>query len=101
MACYIDPETHAANPPETWTVQKRGQRGWALVDREGTVLESTTTKRDALAAIETGTFRRAYDAEGRWYAGETPPGRKSWAECKAERERAAARRAARASEPAA
>jgi hypothetical protein len=93
---YSDPETHAANPPSTWAVVKRTERSWVIVDQEGTVLERAETKRQAVEMLESGILRRLYDSETRWYAGETPAGWKSWAECKAERDRITARWALRA-----
>jgi hypothetical protein len=38
---------------------------------------------------------QAYEKDARWYAGESIPGWKSWAECKAEQERIEARKAER------
>lgn len=94
MAVYGTPEQHAANTPDTWTVVKVGAGAWRLTDREGSTLDRFTTKRDAEEARESGTLRRLYDEEGRWYAGQTPHGRRSWADCKAERDAMDARRAA-------
>lgn len=97
MCLYITPEEHAANPPSTWRAVKRSTGSWALVDQPGVELERHTTKKAAEAAIEDGMARRQYDRDTRWFAGHTPPGMKSWAEVQAERERAAARRAAKES----
>ena len=95
MSVYSGPDEHAANPPETWEVVKRGDRNWHVVDRQGTVLERATTRREAERLKAEGSVVRLYDRETRWYAGETIPGWKSWADCKAEREAIEARRAAR------
>ena len=91
MSLYATPEEHAANPPSSWRVDKRGERSWALVDANGAELERHATKRDAEAARSDGFAARLYEREGRWFAGYTPVGQKSWAQCKAERERIAAR----------
>lgn len=94
MSLFSTPEDHAANSPDTWQVVKTtGGRGWRLQTKDGVSLESFTTKRAAELARTEGFFARTYAEEGRWYAGETPAGRRSWAECLAERERIAARRA--------
>ena len=70
MALFTTPEAHDANPPATWRVVKVADRRWQ--ERDG------------------GRLARLYAEEGRWYAGVTPPGHRSWAECLAERERTAA-----------
>ncbi len=88
MALFGTPETHADNAPDTWTVVKAGT-AWHLRTKDGTTLDRFTRKGDALEAID---MRRMYDKEGRWFAGETPAGMRSWAECKAERDARAARR---------
>jgi hypothetical protein len=99
MVMFRDPDEHAANPPETWTVFRPGTsyRVWWLLAGNGTVLDySSTTKKAALLLRTEGWLFRQWHDESRWYAGETRPGRRSWAECKAERDRRAARREAKA-----
>ena len=91
MAVYTTPEDNAANPPETWTVVKAAERVWNLIDQNGTVLDSKTTKRDAEALKTSGFIFKLYHQEAAWYAGVTPPGHRTWADCKAERERIEAR----------
>lgn len=71
MSVYSDPETHAANPPETWVVVKVSERNWHLRDRQGATLERGTTKRECECAREVGFIRNLYDDETRWYAGAT------------------------------
>ncbi len=92
MTLFASPEEHAANPPATWEAHKAISRLWHLRTKDGTVLDSFGTKRAAEAAKESGWLVVAYVREGRWYAGDTPPGMRSWAACKAEQERLAARR---------
>lgn len=100
MSLFSNPEEHAANPPETWQVVKVG-RGFAIVTKDVTdadlerggisYLEHFERKRDAVAALNGETRSWAltqYEKDARWYAGETLPGQRSWAECKAEKERA-------------
>lgn len=87
MALFLTPEDHAANPPSTWTVTKACDRIWHLDTSDGEPLDSFTTKTAAEAAKVEGFLVRLYDQEGRWMAGETPPGRRSYAECLAERQR--------------
>lgn len=97
MSLFADPTEHAANPPETWTVTKVGDRAWSLRTAAGTELDRYTTKRKAeYDRTPDGYYGRAYAKEGRWYAGETQPGWKPYADCLAERERLEARKAARA-----
>ncbi len=87
MSLFFAPEDHAANPPETWLVVKAGPRAWRLTTADGTTLDGFASKRDAEAARSSGWLVNAYRKEGRWYAGETPAGMRSWADCKAEQER--------------
>lgn len=99
MSIYSDPERHAANPPETWTVHKADARRWEVRDAEGNMLATARTKTLALVERDPaipGTIAAAYVKEGRWYAGESIPTWRPWADVLAERERNAARRAARA-----
>lgn len=95
MSYYPDPETLAANPPETWRVEKRGERLWGLyIDSSHEhPVETFRTKASALAErdLASSRIRREVEKERLWYAGETPYGWKSWAECKAEQERSSAR----------
>lgn len=107
MSLFESPEDHAANPPETWRIVKYG-RGFAFVTKDTTdemvqrggisTLDHFERKRDAVAALSGETRSWAltqYERDTRWYAGETPPGQRSWAECKVDRERAAQRKAER------
>ena len=103
MALFADPETHAANPPETWQTVKRGDRVWEVQTKDGGNLDRHVRKIDADTSrtCPESRIRLMYAEEGRWFAGETKPGQRSWAECKAERERIAERQAAREAERAA
>lgn len=84
---YLTPEQHAANGPETWQVVKAAERCWHVSDRQGVVLSRHTTRRCALAEIETGFSRRLYDDEGHWMAGGSVRNWRPFAEIVAERER--------------
>lgn len=98
MSYYPDPETLAANPPETWRVEKRAERLWVLcVDGGDYYVQSFSTKREALAERDdpNSYTRRMVEQERRWYEGVNPAGWKSWEECKAEQERCAKRYAER------
>ena len=90
MSLFSSPEEHAANPPQTWVITKTCDRLWALKTASGDTIDAYRTKRQAVAA-RAGLWQTFYDREGRWYAGETPTGHRSWADCKAERDRIAAR----------
>lgn len=97
MALHSTPEDHDANPPETWEVVKAGERLWHLRQRGAEYpFDSFTTKKAAEAARTNGSAARLYHEEGRWFAGETPPGWKSWAQVRAEREAREARLAEKA-----
>lgn len=69
MALHLTPEEHDANPPSTWTVRKNGTR-WQLCDKDGGVLESTSTKKEAERLKVEGRLVALYNDEGRWFAGE-------------------------------
>ena len=79
MSVYSTPEQHAANPPESWVVVKVADHKWELRDAQGTRLHYGTTKKECEAAREVGFIRNLYDAETRWYAGESVRGWKSYA----------------------
>jgi hypothetical protein len=80
---FANPEEHAANPPETWTVQRAGRR-WRLLTASGGFIDSFDTKGAAEGARTSGRWADLYESDGRWYAGETPPGMRSYAQCRAE-----------------
>lgn len=94
MALHLTPEEHDADPPSGWIVRKSGRK-WQLCTSKGGVLDTFDTKKAAEAAKTSGFNFNLYEKEGRWFKGETPPGMKSYAECKAEQERNAARNAQR------
>lgn len=97
MALFLTLEDHDANPPSTWMVTKAGRGArydhiWLLTTSDGgATLDTFTTKTAAEAAKVDGLLVRIYDEEGRWMAGETLPGHRSYAECLAERQRIAER----------
>lgn len=105
MSYYPDPETLAANPPESWRVVKRGERMWDLRIESGHEWPAETfeTRRAATAERNdpASRTRRAVEQERRWMAGETPYGWKSYAECLEDRKRNEAYQAKRRAERAA
>lgn len=81
MSLFSDPETHAANPPESWTVWQPSPRVWHLSTRLGIgTLDTFRTKREALAAKTSGHLFDLWHREARWYAGESIPGWRDYAE---------------------
>lgn len=90
MSLFMGPEEHAANPPSTWNVVKVGSR-WALRTTPDQTFETYRSRKAAEADKVEGHWTCAYAEDGRWYAGDTPAGWKSWEECKAERDRNARR----------
>lgn len=82
---------HAANPPESWTVERVNARCWAVNDTDGHTVTSKNTRREAVAALTSGWDFEHWHKRARWYAGEAVTGWKSWETCKAEQERNAAR----------
>ncbi|WP_159599939.1 hypothetical protein [Agromyces humi] len=100
---YDNPETHAANPPETWKVEKDtgGRSGWwdlYVSDISNRPIMGFRTKREAVAATTEGKYFDAWHTDARWFAGEAVHGRKLYREVldqRAAAERAAARKAAR------
>lgn len=81
MTLHSTPEDHAADPPAGWRVVKVADRCWHLDSALGGTIDYFTTKRDAEAARQPGShLARQYDADGRWFAGETPTGHNSYAQ---------------------
>lgn len=101
MSLFQTPEQHAANGPDTWRVEKVRDGLWAIVTATGDAqlggdrLDTFSTRKSAVEGLETGWAAQLWEKERRWYAGESIPGWKSWAECKAEQERIEARMEAR------
>lgn len=79
MSLFTNPKEHAANPPETWTAHKHGNR-WQLRTKDGGTLDTFDTKTAAEQARTTGFLADLYAVETRWYNGETIPGWRSYAE---------------------
>lgn len=77
MALHLNLAEHEADPPAAWHVEKHGRR-WALVSSSGGTLDTFATKREALAAKESGFLASLYEKEGRWFRGETVPGWKPY-----------------------
>lgn len=97
MGYYASPEALAANPPETWRVERvqSGSRAvWRLyIDDSENYVQQFDTKTFALRERDNADSftRRAVEQERLWYAGTTPSGWKTYSECLAERERIAQR----------
>lgn len=89
MSLFSDPAEHAAHPPESWQVIKRAERLWGLYVTAGSEqpLQSFTTRREAEEHKTRGFWVNLYERDGRWMAGQTPPGMKPYAQVCAERER--------------
>lgn len=86
MSCFADPLTHAANPPESWSVVKLGERQWVLTTASGIgTLGAFKTRRAAYEAKRSGFLFNLYNDETRWYAGESVRNWKPYAQCSAER----------------
>jgi hypothetical protein len=85
MALHLTPEEHDADPPSGWTVHKNGRR-WQLRNKDGGVIDTFDTKRQAEAAKTSGHLFDLYQDEGRWFKGERPRGWRPYAECKAEQD---------------
>lgn len=62
-------EDHADNAPSTWTVRKSGRR-WQLCTKDGSVLHTCDTKREAEGLKTGGFYFDLYNDEGRWFKGE-------------------------------
>lgn len=84
MAMFLTPEENAANPPETWLIQKRAERRWSLCTKSGGVLDTFNTRREAEAARARGFCFDLYHKERRWFAGERVEGWKPYRPAKAE-----------------
>jgi hypothetical protein len=67
---FATPQEHADNPPSSWAVRKAGRRLWQLCDKQGGVLGSATTKREAESLKGEGFYFNLYNDEGRWFRGE-------------------------------
>lgn len=71
---------HADNPPSSWRVVKVADGRWHLQTKDGATLESCTTRAKAEGLKTSGYFVTMYDKEARWYAGESIPGWRDYAE---------------------
>jgi hypothetical protein len=78
MALHLTPAEHDADPPSGWTVHRRGARKWELRSVTGAVLALRDTKREAESLKAAGFLIDLYDAEGRWFRGESVPGWKPY-----------------------
>ena len=87
MSLHRTPEEHQADPPAGWTVRKAGARSWQLMSSGGGVLDTFTTRTEALAARESGWLVSLYQKEGRWFAGLPVANWRPYADIAAERAR--------------
>jgi hypothetical protein len=74
-------EQHEQNHPRTWTVERRGRK-FHIVTTDGLSLDSFETKRAAIQATQSGFLVDLYHKETRWFAGESVPGWRPYAEAK-------------------
>jgi hypothetical protein len=58
---------HLDNGPETWHVEKKAERRWAVVDAAGGVVSTATTKRQAEEDLTSGTYFRIWHERDEWY----------------------------------
>lgn len=79
MSLFAGPVEHAANPPESWRVEKGVTRLWFLKTKDGVTLETFPTKKAAEHAKVESFYVSLYEKESRWYAGEAIPGWKPYA----------------------
>jgi hypothetical protein len=97
MALHLSPEQHAANPPESWRVEREQDGGrvwWHLhIDTEGDrAIQAYRTRKEATENLTSGFYFNLYAKEGRWFAGGKIDGWKSYAETLRDRAEATARR---------
>lgn len=79
MSLFRNPEEHAANPPETWQVDKVADRCWRLTAAGGTVtIDTFPTRKVAEAARAYGWAANLWHQETRWYGGEAIAGWKQY-----------------------
>jgi hypothetical protein len=82
MSLFADPLTHAANPPESWSVVKLGEHHWVLTTASGIgTLDTFKTRHAAEEAKCSGHLFDLYNDEVRWYAGESVRNWKPYALC--------------------
>lgn len=60
---------HFTHPPQTWTVCRRAPRRWAVIDGDGTTVESTTTRAAAQDACRHGVYVMLWHDRTDWYLG--------------------------------
>lgn len=87
MSMHSTPEDHAADPPGKWQVVKVAERCWHLDSSLGGTIGYYATRKAAEADRVSGPYVSMYERDGRWFAGQTPAGWKSYAQCVEERRR--------------
>uniref|UniRef100_UPI003F497083 hypothetical protein n=1 Tax=Nonomuraea sp. CA-251285 TaxID=3240002 RepID=UPI003F497083 len=88
MTLFANPAQHAANPPHTWQVVKAGTHQWTHATADGTAIGNRyDRKSDAENDLLTSPYAKLWTQEQRWYAGESVPGWRPYAECLADRVR--------------
>jgi hypothetical protein len=58
---------HFTHPPHTWTVAKHSARRWAVLDGDGAIIESTTTRAAAEDARRHGRYVLLWHDRTAWY----------------------------------
>ena len=58
---------HFTHTPQTWTVCKRAARSWSVTDQDGQTVESTSTRKAAEEARQSGTYVKLWNARAAWY----------------------------------
>ena len=81
MSVFSSVSEHLENPPSTWEVHKVGPRMWALtVSGDRFTLNVYGTRTAAQSARVGGFMFDLYNKETRWYAGESIPGWRDYAD---------------------
>lgn len=63
---------HYTDHPDTWIVVKKAERYWTICDAADTyIIDQFTTKRDAEAALESGSMRKTWEDLDSWYRQES------------------------------
>ena len=79
MPLFGSPEEHAANPPESWEVEKRAEGIWHLKPKGAEYnIDSYPTKKAAEADKREGHWVRQYQSDSDWYAGKPQAGIKPY-----------------------
>lgn len=85
MALHLTPAEHTADPPSGWTVCKGDKWGkrWQLLNKDGGVIDTFATKKEAESAKVSGYVFDLYRKEGQWFNGEAVSNWKPYTRSKA------------------